>query len=678
MTLLALVAIGAIGAAVSAWGLGRGGRPAEIGAAVGWVSLIVVLVVALAMEAPRVGAAAPTGGVDAFNGHLIPNDYLRLVIGLWALDAVLFVAIGWLIGGLGGLRGLLPATLAAIVGGTVAFGATDLTLGSLAAGAVGLSALAVLLVGRDAIEAGAREVRVALAGTAVLVAVTAAAPAAATLVFDALGPIGQGGPSPSSVPTEAGAVIGLFAVAVALVVAVRLGSIPFHLRVPRLTDVAPPISLPLLLAWIPVPLGVAGIAIVDRQLAPLALPLEGEQALIVLLALVTLVGGALAAYISDDLRHATGYLVIADGGLVLLGFAALDPAAWGPTRVWLVALAASKTAVAAWSAVMEDRFQTRAILDLRGWLRHSPILGAGLTVAAVATYGLPGWVAFQARADLAELSGSGIAWLIALAGLATLPTYLRLLFLGTGPATSRVRAPRPSGCGSRGARSRCRSRRRVRPLLPVPGPPTRRRMPRQRSRVRRSTVRRSTVRRSTPRPATSGRAARGRAWRGRGRRRARSRRPSPGARPRRCGATEPSCCRRRPRPRGARGPHLVGCARHWRRGERGGTDRVGAVDRLTHMAPSADANAWQSSRGADDAGSHASGSERFWSERRRTACSANLRIGSNAAGDGRAANHRDSRARTQKRSLSVIARRHAAPNPTRPGRAPSGRSRARS
>ena len=95
--------------------------------------------------------------------------------------------------------------------------------------------------------------------------------------------------------------------------------------------------------------------------------------------------GALAAFISDDIRHATGYLVIADGALVLLGFAALDPAAWGPTRVWLVALAASKTAVAAWSAVMEDRFGTRAIPDLRGWLRHSPILGAGLTVAAIAS-----------------------------------------------------------------------------------------------------------------------------------------------------------------------------------------------------------------------------------------------------------------------------------------------------
>lgn len=443
MTLLVLVAIGAVGAAAAAWGLGRGGRPAEVGAAIGWLSLIAVTILALAMEAPRVGSEEAVGALGAFNGRLVPNDYLRLVIGLWALDAVLFVFIGWLIGGLEGLRGLLPATLAAIVGGTVAFAATDLILGSLAAGAVGLSALAVLLVGRDAVTAAARELRVAVAGAAILVVVTAAAPTAATLVFDALGPISEEGPAATTIPTEAGAMIGLFALAVAAVVAIRLGSIPFHLRVPRLADVAPPISLPLLLAWIPVPLGVAAIAIVDQHLAPLALPLDGEQTLIVLVALTTLALGALAAFVSDDLRHATGYLVIADGGLVLLGFAAMDPAAWGPTRVWLVAFAASKTAVAAWSAVMEDRFQTRAIPDLRGWLRHSPILGAGLTVAAIATYGLPGWVAFQARADLAELAGTGFAWLIALAGLATLPTYLRLLAIGTGPATSRVRGAAP-------------------------------------------------------------------------------------------------------------------------------------------------------------------------------------------------------------------------------------------
>ena len=229
----------------------------------------------------------------------------------------------------------------------------------------------------------------------------------------------------------------------------RLGVIPFHLRVPRLADVASPISLPLLLAWIPVPLGVAAIAISDQLIAPLALPLDGERTIIVIVALVTLVAGALAAFIQDDLRHAVGYLVIADAGLVLLGFAALDPAAWGPTRVWLVAMAASKTAIAAWSAVMEDRFSTRSVPDLRGWLRHSPIMGAALVVAAIATYGLPGWVAFEARTDLARLAAPDYAWLIVLAGLATLPTYVRLLLVGTGPATSRVRGAAPERFATR-------------------------------------------------------------------------------------------------------------------------------------------------------------------------------------------------------------------------------------
>jgi hypothetical protein len=189
---------------------------------------------------------------------------------------------------------------------------------------------------------------------------------------------------------------------------------------------------------------VAGLAVSDRLLAPLALSLEGERWLIVAVALVTLLAAALAAFVQDDLRHTTGYLVIADAGIVLLGFAVLDPAAWGPTRVWLVAMAASATALAAWSAVAEDRFATRSVPDLRGWLRHSPILGAGLALAAVATFGLPGWVAFDARLDLARLAaGPPVDALLVLAGLATLPTYLRLLAMGLGPATSRVRGAAP-------------------------------------------------------------------------------------------------------------------------------------------------------------------------------------------------------------------------------------------
>ena len=271
----------------------------------------------------------------------------------------------------------------------------------------------------------------------VLLAVVAVAPLTAALTLGGAGAAsgGSAGRGTGSATTAgASAMLGLAALAVTLGIGARLGAIPFHVRFSRLADAASPVELPLLLAWLAVPVVVAGLAIVDGQIAPLALPLEGDRVVVIGVAFVTLVGAAIAAFVQDDLRHAAGYLVIADGGLVLLGFAALDPAAWGPARVWLVAMAASKTALIAWAAVAEDRFETRSIPDLRGWLRRSPILAAGLVVTVIATYGIPGWVAFEARGALARLAVDA-PWdaLLLLAGFLTLPTYLRLAGAGGRP-----------------------------------------------------------------------------------------------------------------------------------------------------------------------------------------------------------------------------------------------------
>ncbi len=165
---------------------------------------------------------------------------------------------------------------------------------------------------------------------------------------------------------SATALVGMIVLAVALAVGLRIGVLPFHLRIPQLTDVAPPIALPLLLAWVPLPLAVVGLAAVDLLVAPLALPLGGEQVIIVAVVIVTLGGASLAAFLQDDIRHMTGYIVIADGAIVLLGLAALTPDAWGPARIWLVALAATKTGLATWAAVVESRFGSRHLPDIRG------------------------------------------------------------------------------------------------------------------------------------------------------------------------------------------------------------------------------------------------------------------------------------------------------------------------
>jgi NADH:ubiquinone oxidoreductase subunit 2 (subunit N) len=440
--LLPLLVVGALGSAASAWGLSRAGPAARAAAALGVVALAVIVVLALALETNAPTAASQQAARVVFDGRLVVSGYLRLIVALWALDALLLVFVAWLGYGLAGLGGLLPAVLAALTVGTIAFSATDLTLAAAAAGAAGLAVEVALLATprAGAVEATAAELRVSLLGPALLIGVAAAAPVGAALVLQGVAAIDP----PVAAPAEASAMVGLLALLVALVVAVRFGAIPFHIRVPRLADASPPLALPLLLAWVPVPIGVVALTIADRLLAPLALPLQGEQAIIVAVALATLGAAAVAALLQDDLRHAVGYLVVADGALILLGLASLDPASWGPARTWLVVLAASKTALLAWAAVVEARFETRSIPDLRGWMRRAPILAAALVLATVATYGLPGWVGFTARGDLSNLA-AGMPWnaLLILAGFATLPTYLRLITLGWGSPTSKVSRAAP-------------------------------------------------------------------------------------------------------------------------------------------------------------------------------------------------------------------------------------------
>jgi len=438
VTIILLLLIGVAGSAGSAWALRRGGRIARAGALGGVLALVVLGVLGGASGTPDPATVA-SGSANAWNGVLAPNGYLRFVIVLAALDGILLAGIAWLLNGLVGLRGLLPAALAAMTGTVVALAAADPVVGALGAAGTGLAALPALLASPRPSTAAtaAREIRVALASALVLVVVAAVAPVAARLVLaDPASAVTIG-----SAPVAA---IGLAVLATAVAMAARAGVIPFHVRIAALTDAAPPVALPLLVAWIPLPFAVVSLTAVDGLLAPLALPLDAERGLIVAITLLTLLAAALAAYVADDLRHAVGYLVIADAGIALLGVAALDPAAWGPARVWLVVVAASKTALAAWAAVAKDRFATRSIPDLRGWVHSAPILAAGLVAIMAATFGLPGWVAFEARGSLPTLAAGG-PWnaLLVVAGFLTLPTYFRILALGFGPSTSHVERAAP-------------------------------------------------------------------------------------------------------------------------------------------------------------------------------------------------------------------------------------------
>ena len=146
MQLPLILVVGALGAAVSAWGLARDGRAERAGAIAGVVALLLLLALTLTMATPAPGAIAADGsaGVVAgglFDGRLVPTAYLRLTLGLWGMDALVLVFLAWLLGGLPQLRGVLPGTLAAMTGGAVVLASADLAVGAAAAAASGLAAL---------------------------------------------------------------------------------------------------------------------------------------------------------------------------------------------------------------------------------------------------------------------------------------------------------------------------------------------------------------------------------------------------------------------------------------------------------------------------------------------------------------------------------------------------------
>jgi NADH:ubiquinone oxidoreductase subunit 2 (subunit N) len=262
---------------------------------------------------------------------------------------------------------------------------------------------------------------------------------------------------------EEPAVFGLAYLAVALAAAIRFGQIPFHRWAARLSDSAPEIALPLLLAWAPAGFAVVALAWADRSIAPLLLPLEVERSVVLSVGILSIVLGAAAALLQEDLEHVVGYSIVQDAGFVLLGLAILDPSAWQPTRTWILVFVMAKTAFAAWAVAVRTRFSTRRIADLGGWARRSPGLGVAFVLISASTVGLPGLVAWDVRGRLVDLSltEGPMRLVVTLGGLASLTYYGRIALAGVrdpstlvaaGPSERPRRPPPPQPDAARPSR----------------------------------------------------------------------------------------------------------------------------------------------------------------------------------------------------------------------------------
>ena len=252
-----------------------------------------------------------------------------------------------------------------------------------------------------------------------------------------VGPLANGPPI-ADPDLEAAASLALLGVVVA--VGIRAGLIPAHVWAARFTEGVSPLALPAALAWGPaafmlVALDWAQVAVGPVQTAGL------EQALIVLVAIASIVVGGFAAMLHDDLEHILGYSILQDAGIGVLAFASLHSGAPDAARDWLVATAAIKTALAAWVAVMRGTFGAHRLGDLSGWARASPALAAAFGIVFVAAVGVPSMSLFEARITLVDGALSGLPGLaLLLVSLAPIVYLGRVGLTGIGPMSTAVEA----------------------------------------------------------------------------------------------------------------------------------------------------------------------------------------------------------------------------------------------
>jgi NADH:ubiquinone oxidoreductase subunit 2 (subunit N) len=366
-----LICIGGVFATLLAAPYARAGRIAAL------ATLAVALVSILFMNPDDI---ATVGGVEL---QVTPfaEDFLAALAASSLLLCLAGLITGW-------DEHLAPAALAVLAGVAVATTSTDPTAALAAAAAATTPAALVASRVRSTplgSTVGAAEMR-----TLALV-IAASLLAAATILNTNWN---------SDDPTF---VLALTFVVLAAAVAVRSGVFPFHVPAALLGRSGEGQGLVLSLVWVP-----AGFALVALSWNATVFGVPGDWLdraveLVQLVAVATLILGAVGALLHDEVEEVVVYSVVQDAGFILLALTARTGDAGAPARLWLATFVVAKSALVAWAAAMSWSFGTSNLGRLRGWLRRSPVLGFALVVIVLATLGWPGSTVFEARATLVAL-----------------------------------------------------------------------------------------------------------------------------------------------------------------------------------------------------------------------------------------------------------------------------------
>jgi NADH-quinone oxidoreductase subunit M len=243
-----------------------------------------------------------------------------------------------------------------------------------------------------------------------------------------------------ALPAATAALIGwLFFIAFA----VRLPAFPLHTWfIDAQAEAAAPVAL--IIGGVLVKLG--GYGIIRVNLGEFQDAFHKISGAVVVIAIVTVLWGAIAALAQDDLRRLVGYVVMSQMGLVLLAAASAAPVAINGAILLMVSAGLTAALLVLMAAAITDRAGTTSIRAMGGMAGH---MGRGAVfwiIAALAAIGFPGLASFigQFMIVVGAYPSQRIATWIALLGIVVLAgvmimTVQRIFFGPTPERFGRLR-----------------------------------------------------------------------------------------------------------------------------------------------------------------------------------------------------------------------------------------------
>jgi NADH-quinone oxidoreductase subunit N len=197
-------------------------------------------------------------------------------------------------------------------------------------------------------------------------------------------------------------------------IAFKLGVVPFHMWVPDVYDGAP-LAATLFISTVP---KLAAFAMAYRLLEGGLGPMHGDwQQMLVILAVLSLVVGNLAAIMQSNIRRMLAYSTIAHMGFLLLGLLPGTVGGYGAALFYVVVYALMSTAAFGVLILLSARgVEVQELTDLKGLNQYNGWFAAIMAMVMFSMAGVPVFVGFFAKwLVIQALLEAG---LLALAGLA--------------------------------------------------------------------------------------------------------------------------------------------------------------------------------------------------------------------------------------------------------------------